>query len=77
MILLYRLSAKAKSVEEYLKELGDSKRDKPAQIRDALQIYIDLWKKTIEKGIVQRSDDIETALTKIDNQGGLYLAADE
>ena len=71
------MSAKVKNVEEYLKGLGDSKRDKPAQIREALQIYIDLWKKTIEKGVVQPSDDIETALTKIDNQGGLYLAADE
>jgi len=71
------LSAKVKSVEEYLKELGDAKRDKPAQIKEALQIYIDLWNKTVEKGIVQLTDDIETALTKIDSQGGLYLAADD
>ncbi|HLQ21144.1 MAG TPA: hypothetical protein VK127_02430 [Nitrososphaerales archaeon] len=71
------MSAKVKSVEEYLKELGDAKRDKPSQIKEALQIYIDLWKKTVEKGVVQLTDDIETALTKIDKQGGLYLAADE
>jgi len=71
------LPAKVKSVEDYLKELGDAKREKPPQIKDALQIYIDLWKKTVEKGIVQLTDDIETALTKIDKQGGLYLAADE
>jgi len=71
------LPAKVKSVEDYLKELGDAKREKPPQIKEALQIYIDLWKKTVEKGIVQLTDDIETALTKIDKQGGLYLAADE
>ena len=71
------MPAKVKSVEDYLKELGDAKREKPPQIKDALQIYIDLWKKTVEKGIVQLTDDIETALTKIDKQGGLYLAADE
>jgi hypothetical protein len=70
------LSVKVKSVEEYLKELGEAKRDKPPQIKEALQIYIDLWKKTVEKGVVQLTDDIETALTKIDNQGGLYVAAD-
>ena len=71
------MPAKVKSVEDYLKELGDAKREKPPQIKEALQIYIDLWKKTVEKGIVQLTDDIETALTKIDKQGGLYLAADE
>ncbi len=71
------MSAKVKSVEEYLKELGDVKRDKPAQIKEALEIYIDLWKKIVEKGVVQRTDDIETALTKIDRQGGLYLAAED
>lgn len=71
------MSAKVKSVEKYLKELGDAKRDKPSQIKEALQIYIDLWKKTVEKGVVQLTDDIETALTKIDKRGGLYVAADE
>jgi len=71
------LSAKVKNVEEYLKELGGLKRKKPAQIREALEIYIELWKKTVERGVVKSTDDIETALTKIDKEGGLYLAAGE
>ncbi len=71
------MSARAKSVEDYLRELAGVKRDKPAQIKEALEIYIDLWKKTISKGIVQPTDDIETALLKIDQQGGLYVAAEE
>lgn len=70
------MPTRPKSVEDYLKELAGVKRDKPAQIREALEIYIDLWKKTIDKGIVQRTDDIETALMKIDAQGGLYIAAE-
>ncbi len=71
------MSAKVKNVEEYLKELGGLKRKKPAQIREALEIYIELWKKTVERGVVKSTDDIETALTKIDKEGGLYLAAGE
>ncbi len=71
------MSVKVKSVEEYLKELGVLKKEKPAQIREALEIYIELWKKTVERGVVQPTDDIETALTKIDKQGGLYVAAGE
>jgi hypothetical protein len=71
------LSAKVKNVEEYLKELGGLKRKKSAQIREALEIYIELWKKTVERGVVKSTDDIETALTKIDKEGGLYLAAGE
>jgi len=69
-----RVPSRSKSVEEYLEELAGVKRDKPSQIKEALQIYIDLWKKTIEKGIIQPSDDIETALVKIDAEGGLYVA---
>ncbi len=71
------MSVKVKSVEEYLNELGVLKKEKPAQIREALEIYIELWKKTVERGVVQPTDDIETALTKIDKQGGLYVAAGE
>jgi len=71
------VSARVKNVKEYLKELGEAKRDKPAHIKEALQIYIDLWKKALERGIIQQTDDIDAALSKIDAQGGLYRAAEE
>jgi hypothetical protein len=64
-------------VREYLKELNEAKKEKPNQIKEAIDIYIDLWKKTIEKGIVDPTDDIDTALSKIDEKGGLYQASEE
>ena len=66
-----------KTVEQYLRELRESKKDKPQQVKEALQIYIDLWEKVIGKRVVDSEDDIETALSKIDKQGGLYEAAGE
>lgn len=71
-----RLSSSVKSVKDYLKELNDVKKEKPRQVKEAIEIYIDLWNKTIERGLVQPSDDIETALSKIDREGGLYKAAE-
>lgn len=64
------------NVEEYLKGLREAKKEKPEQIREALQIYIELWEKVIERGVIKMSDDIETALMKIDEKGGLYKAAE-
>jgi hypothetical protein len=71
------VTAKAKNLEEYLKELEKNKKDKPEQVRDALDIYLDLWKKAISKGIVAPGDQIEKALAKIDESGGLYKAAED
>lgn len=71
------MSAKVKSVERYLRELKDSKKEKPQQIKDAIEIYIDLWEKVIKKGIVEEDDDVESALIKIDASGGLYKAAED
>jgi hypothetical protein len=71
------LSAKVKNVGEYLRELERDKKEKPDQVKDALEIYIDLWRKTIEKGIVDPKDDISSALAKIDEKGGLYQAAED
>jgi hypothetical protein len=61
-----------KTVNEYLNELKQSKKNKPEQIKDALEIYIDLWDRTIQKGVVSLDDDIEVALSKIEREGGLY-----
>ena len=71
------MSSRVKNVREYLKELGEAKKEKPDQVKEAIDIYIDLWKKTIEKGVVEPTDDIGTALSKIDQKGGLYQAAGE
>ncbi len=65
------------NVNGYLEELERSKESKPDQIRDALDIYIDLWKKAIDNGVVSPADDITEALAKIDAKGGLYEAAGE
>jgi hypothetical protein len=69
------MPAKVKSVQEYLEELERSKRDKPEQIREALEIYLELWKKALGSGVVGPSDGIDEALAKIEENGGLYKAA--
>jgi len=63
-------------VRGYLDQLKETKKGKPHQIREALDIYIGLWEKAIENGTVLESDEIDVALSKIDEAGGLYQAAD-
>ena len=65
------------TVQDYLRELKETRKGKPNQVQDALDIYVDLWKKVLEKGIVKPTDDIDQALSKIDGVGGLYRAAEE
>ena len=65
-----------KNVGEYLAELEKTKNDREEQVKEGLEIYIDLWKKTIEKGIVRESDLVEDALEKIEVKGGLYKASE-
>ncbi len=71
------MSAKVKNVASYLKELRDSKKEKPQQVKDGIEIYIELWEKAIRKGIIGPDDDVESALQKIDASGGLYQAAED
>jgi hypothetical protein len=71
------LPGKSKTVREYLKELAETKKEKPPQVKEALEIYAGLWESVIEKGIVHEEDVIDDALTKIDAKGGLYQAASE
>jgi len=63
-------------VRGYLDQLKETKKGKPQQIREALDIYIELWEKAIKNGTVAEGDDIDVALSKIDEAGGLYQAAD-
>ena len=59
------------SVKEYLTQLKATKKGKPAQIKEALEIYIELWDKAVRNGTVGEGDEIAAALSKIDKAGGL------
>lgn len=70
------MPARVRSLSEYLDELQKTKKDKPEQVKEALEIYLDLWRRAIDKGIVKPGDEIERALSKIEESGGLYKAAE-
>ncbi len=46
-------------------------------MKEGLEIYVDLWKKAIELGVVSESDRVDVALEKVDKAGGLYVATGE
>jgi len=62
-------------VREYLDQLKETRKGKPQQIRDALDIYTEMWDKVIENGTVSEDDEVGVALSKIEKAGGLYEAA--
>jgi hypothetical protein len=64
------------SVREYVSQLKSTKKGKPPQIREALDVYIELWEKAVKNGIVAEGDEMDVALSKIDKAGGLYQVAD-
>jgi hypothetical protein len=63
-------------VREYLDELKETRKGKPPQIRDALDIYVEMWDRVIKNGTVSEEDEVALALSKIDKAGGLYEAAE-
>ena len=71
------MSAKVRNVKEYLAELEKTKEGRPDQVKEGLEIYIDLWKSAIQGGVVGELDSVDDALKKIDEKGGLYKAAGE
>lgn len=71
------MSPGAKIVREYLEELEKTKGGRDPQVKEGLEIYIDLWKKAIEKGIVSPEDGVDDALAKLDRAGGLYKATED
>jgi hypothetical protein len=71
------MPARVKSLAEYLDELEKTRKDKPEEVKEALEIYLDLWKRAIAKGIVMPADEIEKALAKVEESGGLYKAAED
>lgn len=71
------MTEKPEDVGGYLEELERNKEGKPDQVREGIDIYIDLWNRAISKGIVSPSDPIDRALAKLEAVGGLYKAAGE
>ena len=63
-------------VREYLDQLKETRKGKPPQIRDALDIYVEMWDRVIKNGTVSEEDEVALALSKIDKAGGLYEAAE-
>lgn len=72
-----RLPRNIKTVEEYLKELRQSKKDKPRQVKEALEVYIELWETAIEKKVVNREESVYDAVEKLDAKGSLYKAVSD
>ena len=71
------MTAGTKDVKTYLEELEKTKGGRAEQVREGLEIYIELWERAIQRGIVSGSDPVDLALSKIDERGGLYAAAGE
>ncbi len=62
-------------MKDYLEELEGTKDERTEQVKLGLELYIELWKKAIQRGIVSESDRVDDALAKVDAAGGLYQAA--
>jgi hypothetical protein len=71
------LSSGLRNVRDYLKELEGTKEGRDPQVKEGLEIYVELWKKAIEKGVVNDSDGVDEALAKLEAKGGLYKAAED
>lgn len=69
------MSQRTKTVGDYLKELRETKKEKPAQVKEALEIYIDLWESALKTSLITRDEDIGEALAKLEAKGGLYQVA--
>lgn len=62
-------------MKEYLSELEKTKGDRTEQVKEGLEMYIDLWRNAIERGVIREGDRVDEALAKIEKAGGLYKAA--
>jgi len=62
---------------DYIGELERTKNDRPQQVKEGLEIYVDLWRKAIHKGVVSENDTVNEALAKLEERGGLYKATED
>ncbi|MBI3859981.1 MAG: hypothetical protein HY296_07090 [Thaumarchaeota archaeon] len=66
----------SKTVEKYLEDLEKVKKEKPDQVKEGLELYVDLWRKAIAAGVISSADEVDAALEKLEEKGGLYQAAE-
>ncbi len=71
------MTSSSRSLKEYLGELERSKKERDDQVREGLEIYIGLWNRAIEKGVVSEEDTVEAALEKVESLGGLYKVSED
>ena len=64
------------TLEEYLRELRETKKNKPPQVKEALNVYIELWESAIKNKVVSLEDRMSEALAKVEAGGGLYQVAE-
>jgi hypothetical protein len=64
-----------RTVAAYIEELERTKEGRPEQVKDGLEVYVELWKRAMSNGVVSAEDEVEAALEKIEARGGLYAAA--
>jgi len=65
-----------KTLEEYLRELESKSEGKPDQVKEGIALYLELWRKVMNRGVVRPSDEIDAAVGKVEEAGGLYEAAE-
>jgi hypothetical protein len=65
-----------KTLQEYLTELEGKNEGKPDQVKEGMLIYLELWRKVVDRGLVSPSDEIDVAVSKVERAGGLYKAAE-
>ena len=65
-----------RTVKEYIEELEKTKSERTGTVLDGLEIYIDLWKRALENGTITESQEVDEALERIEEKGGLYKAAE-
>jgi hypothetical protein len=68
---------KTRDVKSYLTELGKNTEGRSDQVKEGLEIYVGLWKKAIERGVVDEADPVDAALVKIERDGGMYKESGE
>ena len=64
------------TLEDYLRELRETKKNKPPQVKEALEVYIQLWENAIKNKVVDPGDGMSEALDKVEAGGGLYQVAE-
>ena len=68
--------SRPKLVNDYLEELEKTMATRDPLVKEGLELYLGLWNKAVEKGIVSRTDEVDRALSKLEEKGGLVKATE-